>query len=277
MIQPNDSMLIVGDPDILQNVYKSIKQELGQFPLPFGSNIYCFINMKDMNEGRIKNILSNALSLHEKLNSKRLYVKVINPTYSPIFDMIKTLSDGDVEVMIDFYNASNENIYKNDVSRLNIGLCIVDKSFFRSNVKMLFELQTPIFKIGDFELAGIKKGVILGGDTDDVERNSSAVFDLCAQLGLKVRLYDFDPDKEHSSLVEHFENIAKLYEKKIEIVKISEKNPLLQLKKANDILQFIPFYGALAKSKIISLFSEDLNRVHFILDDKYQLFLPILE
>ncbi|MDR1554882.1 MAG: potassium transporter TrkA, partial [Campylobacteraceae bacterium] len=75
MIQPNDSLLVVGAPDILQNVYKSIKRELGQFPLPFGNNIYCLIDMKNMNEARIEKLLDDALYLHTKLNSKKLYIK----------------------------------------------------------------------------------------------------------------------------------------------------------------------------------------------------------
>ncbi|MDR3345822.1 MAG: potassium transporter TrkA [Campylobacteraceae bacterium] len=277
MIQPNDSLLIVGAPEILQNVYKSIKQELGQFPLPFGSNIYCFVDMKVMSEGRINRLILTAKSLHERLNSKKLYIKVINPTYSQIFTDIKTFSSDDIDVTIDFYGGASDTIYKKDVERLNIGLCVTDKQFFKSNMKMLFDCQTPIFKNGSAKFEKIKRGVILGGSIDDAEKNSSAVFDISTQLGLQVQLYDFDPDKERSAIIEHFENIAKLYEKKIDIAKISEKNPILEFRKSNDILQFIPFYSSFFKSKIFSLLSEDLNQVHFLLEDKYQLFLPILE
>ncbi|MDR1007079.1 MAG: potassium transporter TrkA [Campylobacteraceae bacterium] len=277
MIQPNDNLLMVGAPDVLQYVYKSIKRELGQFPQPFGSNIYCLIDMKNMHDKKIEALLANAFSLHNKLNSKKLYIKVINPTYSPIFNTIKDLSSDDIDVTADYYNSSLDNIYTNDVNQLNIGLCIVDKEFFKTNIKILFNLQTPIFKIGNIELDSVKRGIVFGGNTDDIEKHSSVIFDLSSQLELKVQFYDFDPEAENQELAEHFENIAKLYEKQIEIIKSNDENPLFKLKKEDDMLQFVPFYESFLKSKIVSIFSEDLNRIYFMLNDKYQLFLPILE
>ncbi|MDR2099608.1 MAG: potassium transporter TrkA [Campylobacteraceae bacterium] len=277
MIQPNDNLLIVGAPEVLQDVYKSIKRELGQFPQPFGSNIYCLVDMKNMNEKRIETLLANTLALHERLNSKKLYIKIINPTYSFMFSYIKNLASDDIDVSADYYNILSENIYINDVNRLNIGLCVVDKPFFKSNVKTLFNSQTPIFKIADNMLENIKTGIVFSGNTDDIEKHSSVIFDLSAQLDLKVQFYDFDPEVENQELAEHFENIAKLYEKQIEIIKNHDKNPIFKLKKEDNILQFVPFYESFTKSKIISMFSEDLNRIYFLLNDKYQLFLPILE
>ncbi|MDR0666142.1 MAG: potassium transporter TrkA [Campylobacteraceae bacterium] len=277
MIQPNDNLLIVGAPDVLQDVYKSIKKELGQFPQPFGSNIYCLIDMKNMSGDRIEALLENAVNLHEKLNSKKLYLKVINPTYSPLFNGIKNLSSEDIDVTVDYYSFSCENIYVSDVNRLNIGLCVVDNEFFKANMKTLFNSQTPIFKIGGVKFTNIKRSIVFGGNTDDIEKHSSVIFDLSSQLGLKVQFYNFDPEAENQELAEHFENIAKIYGKQIEIIKNNDKNPLFELQKENDMVQFVPFYESFLKSKILSIFSEDLNRVYFLLNDKYQLFLPILE
>ncbi|MDR2789906.1 MAG: potassium transporter TrkA [Campylobacteraceae bacterium] len=277
MIQPNDNLLIVGAPDVLQDVYKSIKQELGQFPQPFGSNIYCLIDMKNMNDERAEALLANALNLHEKLNSKKLYVKIINPTYSFLFNNMKNLASDDIDISADYYNFSPESIYISDVNRLNIGLCIVDKPFFKANIKMLFNAQTPIFKIGGIAFENVTNGIVFSGNTDDIEKHSSVIFDLSAQLDLKVQFYDFDPEIGNQELAEHFENIAKLYEKQIEIIKSHDKNPIFNLQKEDNILQFVPFYESFMKSKIASMFSEDLNRVYFMLNDKYQLFLPILE
>jgi hypothetical protein len=277
MIQPNDNLLIVGAPEVLQDVYKSIKKELGQFPQPFGSNIYCLIDMKNMNNERTEALFASAIGLHEKLNSKKLYIKVINPTYSPAFNNIKKLSSNDIDVTVDYYNFSPENIYINDVNQLNIGLCVVDKEFFTANIKTLFNSQTPIFKIGNIKFEDVTRSMVFSGNSDDIERHSSVIFDLSSQLELKVQFYDFDPESENQELAEHFENIAKIYGKQIETIKSSDKNPLFKLQKENDLLQFVPFYESFLKPKIVSIFSEDLNRVYFLLNDKYQLFLPILE
>jgi hypothetical protein len=235
--------------------------------------------MKNMDSLRIDRLLNDTLYLHAKLNSKKLYIKVINPTYSSVFNKIKELANDDIEVNIDYYNISHERIYVKDINSLNIGLCVADKIFFNSNIKMLLDCKTPVFKSGFAELSKITKGVVLGGNIDDAERNSSVMFDFSAQLNLKIQFYDFDPDsfEENTTLIEHFENIAKLYEKKIDIVKSSEKNPILEFRKRGDILQFIPFHEAFTKPRVLSIFSADLNRVHFILEDKCQLFLPILE
>jgi len=45
MIQPNDLLVLVGEPAVLKSVYRAIKRELGQFPEPFGSNLYLYIDM----------------------------------------------------------------------------------------------------------------------------------------------------------------------------------------------------------------------------------------
>ncbi|MDR2636062.1 MAG: potassium transporter TrkA [Campylobacteraceae bacterium] len=277
MIQPNDNLLIVGAPDVLQDVYKSIKRELGQFPQPFGSNIYCFIDMNNMGAKRIEALLANTLMLHERLNSKKLYIKVVNPTYSHAFNYIKNLSSNDIDITVDYYNPLSDNIYLDDVNHLNIGLCVVDKLFFKANIKMLFNSQAPILKIGGSKFQDIKNGIVFGGNADDVEKHSSVIFDLSSQLDLKVQFYDFDPEIENQELAEHFENIAKLYGKQIDIIKNSDQNPIFKLKKEENILQFVPFYESFMKSKIASILSEDLNRVYFLLDNKCQLFLPILE
>ncbi len=48
MIRPNDLILMIGEPNILKSIYKNIKRELGQFPMPFGNNIYVLVDMKNM-------------------------------------------------------------------------------------------------------------------------------------------------------------------------------------------------------------------------------------
>lgn len=98
MILPNDLLLTVGDPKVLQSVFKSVKKELGQFPSPFGSSIYCLVDMLSMNDKEIDVLVNDALLLHSKLNSKRLHVKVINPTYSKAFEKIKSYNNGHINV-----------------------------------------------------------------------------------------------------------------------------------------------------------------------------------
>jgi len=87
MIQPSDILLIVGDPNVLQNVYRSIKRESGQFPSPFGSNIYTLIDMRSMSKERVSKLIKDSLYVHSKLNNKRLIFRVIDKREKyPCFD-----------------------------------------------------------------------------------------------------------------------------------------------------------------------------------------------
>jgi hypothetical protein len=47
--------------------------------------------------------VNDALLLHSKLNSKKLHVKIINPTYSKAFEKIKSYHNHHINVMIDYY------------------------------------------------------------------------------------------------------------------------------------------------------------------------------
>lgn len=281
MLQPNDSLLIVGEPLILQSVYKSIKQELGQFPKPHGSNIYCMIDMKTMDKTRVDKILSDASLLHVGLMSKKLYVKVINPTNSPIFEKIKSYSQNktDIEVVIEYKRIDANKIYATDIKTHDIGVCLVDLAFFKSNKEMLYKLKTPIFKLGTYSIEHLKDSVIIGNNIEDSEKSSSTVFDVSSQLNLEIKFYDFNPEKvsQTNDLVDHFESTAKLYGKQVDIIQSSDKNPILDLRGRKDILQFVPFNAFSIKSKVSALFSENLDQLHFILQNSHQLFLPTIE
>ncbi|WXG60333.1 TrkA C-terminal domain-containing protein [Campylobacter concisus] len=91
MIQPSDILLIVGDPNVLQNVYRSIKRESGQFPSPFGSNIYTLIDMRSMSKERVSKLIKDSLYVHSKLNNKRLIFRVINPTLGENLETLKAI------------------------------------------------------------------------------------------------------------------------------------------------------------------------------------------
>jgi hypothetical protein len=55
----------------------------------------------------------------------------------------------------------------------------------------------------------------------------------------------------------------------------SEKNPLFKLKNRDNILQFLPFSHKILESNMLSIFSTDMDKLHFKLADNYQLFIPV--
>ena len=80
VIMPNDSILAVGEPSALRSLFGMIKKQEGQFPSPFGANLYILIDMKNMSDDTINGIIETSLYLHENLQSYKLYIQVINPT-----------------------------------------------------------------------------------------------------------------------------------------------------------------------------------------------------
>jgi hypothetical protein len=278
MIQPNDMLLVVGDPSVLLSVYKSVKRELGQFPAPFGSSIYCIVDMRDMNSQEIDKLVNDALLLHSNISSVKLHVKIINPTQFELFEKLKSYASGQINIEIDYHNRSVIKVMKSDLDEKDIGLIVVSNRFFMENTTMLYNSKLPVFKIGIWGFENLKDGVVLSSDSGGIERESSAIFDISAQLELHIKLYNFSPDDEYkkNALAEHFENLSKLFSQKVEVITTKE-NPLLKLKDKKDILQFVPFNKKIIKSGISSVFSTDMERLFFKLSDSYQLFIPIQE
>lgn len=91
-------LLVVGDPKFLRQVFRSIKQNLGLFPSPFGSNILTIIDMKKMSEDEMQRLLEDSLYFNKNLINKRLYIKVINAKPSKILDTLKTFDDPQVNI-----------------------------------------------------------------------------------------------------------------------------------------------------------------------------------
>lgn len=276
MILPNDLLLVIGDPKVLQSVFKSVKKELGQFPSPFGSSIYCLVNMLKMNDEEIDILINDALLLHSKLNSKKLHVKIINPTHSKAFEKIKSYHNSHINVMVDYFENDPRTALAKDSEKMDIGLIVVTNAFFKKNKHALFQTKLPVFKMGKSGFSSLNEGIILSSDMEEIEKESSVIFDVAKQLSLDIKLYTYDPDKkvDKNSLVEHFDNLSKIFGKDVDVIK-SEKNPLLKLKNKDTILQFLPFSHKILESNIFSIFSTDMEKLHFKLANNYQLFIPV--
>ena len=275
MILPGDVLLIVGEPSVLLSVFRSVKKETGQFPNPFGHNIYLFLDMKKMGEKLCIRLLEQSLKLHEKLNSKRLYVKVVNPTLNLAYEKLKSVGDERVAVTFDFFGRGVEQI-KDDVFKNDVGLIVTDNKFFSAHKRMLFELKRPITTIGRGDVDEIKKGVILSsGFGDEIENQSAVIMDCCAQLDTQISLYHFGALSGGEGAEEHFDSLSKIFGRKVEIVEDRNINPILKLKNEQNLLQFVPFSKKISRPDPFAAFSNDMNRLYSRLSDNYQIFIPI--
>jgi hypothetical protein len=276
MLLPNDLLLLVGDPKVLQSVFKSIKRELGQFPSPFGISIYCLVDMLRMKDDEIDVLINDSLLLHSKLNSNKLHIKIINPTYSKTLEKIKSYSNHHINVLIDYFETNPRKVLRDDTEKMDIGLIVVMNTFFQKNKRTLYKTKLPIFKMGKRGFGSLNQGVVLSNDAHEIEQESSVIFDVATQLSLELKLYSYNPDHENekNSLIEHFDNLSKIFGREVDVVQ-SDKNPLIKLRNRDNILQFLPFSPKILEANFLSIFSTDMEKLHFKLADNYQLFIPI--
>jgi len=276
MLMPNDIILAVGNPAVLQSVYKSINQDYGQFPQPYGQNLYCIIDMNSIDEKDIENLTNDSFILHSKLNNKNLIFRVLNPKLSKCYEKLKSYKNANINVLFDYEGRDFDELIKEDIKKYDIGLVVVDNRCFLSNIDLFYEVKTPIFKVSKNGFFNIKKSIVLSENSSSVESISSVIFDISSQLDLNITLYEFDgiDEEENKKIIEHFTSLAKLFDKKVNIVKI-EGNPILKLEKRSDFLQFIKFEKRLTRINVLDKFlSTNLDDHFFKLTNSYQIYLP---
>ena len=275
ILKPNDSILTVGNPNVLKSVYKSINREFGQFPIPFGENIYCYIDMLKMTEAEIEKLTNDAMLLHSNLNSNKLIFRVVNPTYSKTLNKLKSYDTRSMFVELDFYEHDEQSLFIKDMEHFVVGLIVTNKNFFNEHILLLQSLHIPVLKIGRGSFFKIQESVVLSSDSEKIEKISSIVFDVSSQFKLDISLFEFEGDDsmENEKVIEHFENLSKLFQEKVKVVK-TKRNPLRELNERENFLQFLPFDEHIQRKSLFSFFSKNINKLHFHLSDNYQLFLP---
>ncbi|KEA46546.1 COG3400 family protein [Campylobacter mucosalis] len=276
MIRPNDSLIIVGDPIVLQSVFRSIKREPGQFPSPFGSNIYIFIDMRQMSEKRVKKLIDDGLFLNSHLKNKRLFFVVINPTFGQNLDTLKSFRDDKkINVVFDYFSYNNARI-RSDIHSMDIGFIVCDKEYFFKFKELFYQLKRPVLKTADIAFKDIKQGIILSDGKENIENQSAVIMDFSAQLDMDIKLYYFDgKNSDTSTLAEHFESLNNLFEKSISIENSKDKNPILRLSNRQDMLQFIAFSDDIVKNDKFAFLSTNITKHYKKLSKNAQLFVPM--
>ena len=277
MIQPNDLLLLVGDPAVLRSVYRAIKRELGQFPEPFGSNIYLYIDMNIINHSTIEELVRRAVFAHKKFKHN-LIIKVVNPSNIAVLQYIKEYRNSNVIVDIKYNNDNLTDTFFKDIKFYHVGLVIVSKEMF-SNYKIrrtLYESHVPVLKISDRPFSSLKDAALILNDNRDLEKVSATIFDISEQMGFNIELYNYinEHQQEKEQVIEHYYNLSTIFSKSIKVIKESE-NPMRTLKQKENFIQILPFTQKLTARRIYSLFSTDSEKLYHRLDEYHQIFIPV--
>jgi hypothetical protein len=274
IIQPNDKLIIFGKPNILKDLFKSIKEEKGTFPAPFGNNVYLFIDMKKMSQTTISKLLKSSIHLHRKTKNRKLIIKAINPTIENRLTKLQKFED--IDILIDYKNYNMEQIIENDIYEFNIGIMVVDNNFFKNNLNFLYSLKKPILKIGKNSIKKCNSSIILLQNEKNFENISPTIFDLSAQLNLQINFADIDPEENNSeNVVNYFKNLSQIYYYKNVTFLESKNNPITELKTLNASCMFIPFNKKLPKNKFKAILNPNIEYSYLFLDNLNQFFVPI--
>ncbi len=277
MIQPNDLLVLVGDPAVLKTVYRAIKRELGQFPAPYGNNLYLYIDMEREHIDSLPKLIKRSKYIHQHLGDK-LYIRVVNASNIDTLEKIKSHRSDDITIEIDYTQNDYNDIILNDMNAMNIGLIMLSSELFSVSQlrQTLYDAKIPVLKLSKKRFSKLKESVVVLTDNRDLEKISTTVFDISAQLSFNLQLFDFTQEKSQDKerIIEHYENLSVIFSKSIKMVS-EEANPIRFLKQKENFLYCLPFTDKMLDLPLYSLFSTDSEKLYHRLGEYHQLFIPV--
>ncbi len=262
MIRPNDTLLIMGKPLVLDGIYKTINKRVGLFPEPFGTNLYLLIDFRFDQENALIYI-KESLYLMGKLEERSLVIRIIYPNNFALINEIKSYESKYVSIEICYDENDVKSLVEFDIQKHDIGLVLNSIKTFESDEmkETLYDLHKVVFLFGDKLIYNIKECIILMDENEKMESISSTAFDISESLNLELRLADFDPEGEFESkkiIVEHYETLAHIFNTDIKIEK-KIANPIRELSRMENVLQIAPFEKILRRDKVLHFVSTKIQ------------------
>jgi len=257
-ILPNDTLLVLGKPMVLDGVYRTINKRIGLFPEPFGKDLYLIIDFRTDKENAIL-YLKESLYMLEKLEEKSLFIRLLYPNDFELIDEIKQYESDRVTISVCYDDSNIAQLIEYDIQEYDIGLVLnsIDAFSHEEIMETLYSLKKVVYLFGDQLLYNIKESVILMDNDRKMESISSAAFDVSESLGLELTLCNFDPEGDFESkkiVIEHYETLAHIFNMEIKIEqKVS--NPIREINGKENILQIAPFEKDLHSGGIWRLIS----------------------
>ena len=258
MVRPNDILLIVGKPMVLDGVYKTINKIIGLFPEPFGKDIYLILDFR-FDQDKALRYINESIYLIEKLKKKSLFIRILYPNNFKLISQIRELERDNITLTICYKNEDIKPLIEYDINMHNIGLVMSSiPSFDADNLgNTLYNLRKLVFIFGDRELVNIEKSIVLMSQKEKMESISSTAFDISQTLDLELNLCDFDPDGDFDSknmIIEHYETLAQIFKMELSIEQ-KVANPIREITAMEDILQIAPFEDNLNRNNFLKLLS----------------------
>ncbi len=258
MIRPNDTLLILGKPIVLDGVYRAINKRMGLFPEPFGKDIYLILDFRHDKKNALR-YLKESLYLLDKLEGKSLVVRILYPNDFDLLDQIKAFEAHNTTILVYYKNEDIKPLIEYDIHEYDIGLIMNSiPTFEADNLKgTLYDLKKLVYLFGTKHLHDIERSVVLMSDNEVMESISSTAFDFSETLGLGLTLANFNPEGEFESkkmIIEHYETLTHIFNMEMELQE-KTANPIRELAKMQNILQVAPFEKRLNTDNLRKLIS----------------------
>ena len=282
ILKPNDIIIVIGNPKVLSQIYSAISKTITQFPLPFGKNIYLYIDLNIQSTKEALQAIHSSLIVHQRIKNNMFIVKVTRPTTTEAIQQIQELLDGVENIIfeVDYYNQKMNNILKKDKIKYDIGLIILPYSFFQYKEAMvdLPILKLPILKLGIEDISAVKNLVVLLNDEELYEQITPIIFDIASQFKIKPKVLDIDPigDQDREQIRSHFNNLAKIFSQDIVVIQ-EQTNPIRRLEKENNALQILPLMKEMFKKRTFRFFNTNSNLLSFDRSKSNQILIPVIE
>lgn len=280
MIRPDDTLLVLGKPIVLNGVYKTINKRTGLFPEPFGKNLYLILDFAlDAKNALI--YLKESIYLLQQLEHKQLFVRVLNQGDFELLSKLREYESENVTILVCYDMDQSQHSIEFDIHKYDIGLVLNSiERFEKDKLKeMIYALKKIVYLFGDKLLYNVKESVVLMGDKEQMESISSSAFEISELLKLKLSLCDFDPEGDFASkkiIIEHYETLTQIFNSQINIVqKIA--NPIRELQSRQDILQIAPFEENLKGDGLTKYISTKIQDFLLITKSHPKLLVPYAE
>ncbi len=279
MIKPNDRIVVIGNPLVLEEVYKRVNRRQGVFPEPFGKNLYLLVDMEQSREDILSQI-NEAIFLSNKLVKTKLFIRLVNIIDIDDIKEIRNLQNDNIDIFVTY---SERDIFQDidfDISQDEIGLFLLTQNLFKKSKlkKYIGSFNRPVYLFGEERLFNINKAVLLMGKETEMESLSTSVFDISESLGLELNLYDYNPEgdfEDTKKVIDHYETLSRLYSFNINIEK-KRANPIKELFIQNAILHIAPYNKEVSSNSWLNFFSTRFSK-HILSIKKHPLLLIPVE
>ncbi len=278
MLQPNDRLIVIGNPLVLEEVYKRINLRQGIFPEPFGKNLYTIVDMGQDKEDILIQV-NEAIFLSNQFKKTKLYIRLVFLNDFALCDEIRALETENIQVLVTYREEKIIDDISFDITQYEIGLFLIDRQIFFNKLyhQNLLDYQKPIYLFGEKALYNIKQALVLMAEEKVMESLSTSVFDFLDSLGLELKLCDYNPEgdfQDNDQIIEHYETLSRLYTFKVKI-ETKRVNPIRELLAHDNILHITPFMDEVSQFSIFNLFSTDSRSYIMSIKKHPQLLIPV--